>query len=85
MSKSIGYDIDLIKRKRNKKIKNMIAFVFYLMVIVLIVLLLLSRQENRELKHQVRDLTVMITAERIDVQEPARDGYEREQSIEDKK
>lgn len=81
MSKGNYYDISVERRKMKRKIKGTISFLAIILIIALIVALIIKTQENRELKQQVRDLTVMVTAERPDIPEPARGNVKRIQSL----
>jgi 3D (Asp-Asp-Asp) domain-containing protein len=74
-----GLNIDSPKKK--KKLIGKVGIILIVIILALTVMLIQTKQENKELKQQVRDLTVMITAERAELPEPARGGENRIKSI----
>lgn len=81
MHKRNYVDVDAMIRRRNQKIKRTLKMLVYMIIIVLIIVSAKFWQENRELKQQVRDLTIMVTAPKVETMEPARGGINRVESI----
>ena len=72
------------QRSRGKKRKRTYSLTIALSIILiasLAIALAVVTKENRELKQQVRDLTVMVTAERERMPEPSRGSVSRLESI----
>jgi len=81
MYKGTYYDNTAKNSKLKRKIRNTMPALAIILIIVLITALFIVKQENRELKNQVKDLTIMITAERTEIQEPARGNVNRIKSL----
>lgn len=67
--------------KRRQKLKQAFRIIFYLMFAIVIIALLIVLQENRELRQQVKELTIIATAIPTEIQEPARGGISRLEPI----
>lgn len=74
-----GIKIDSPKKKR--KFKGKLVTVLFIFILVLAVILIQEKQENRELRQQIKDLTVMVTAERYEAPELSRGAEARLKSI----
>lgn len=81
MHKGNYIDVTAIKRRRNQKIKRTLRVLVYLLMITMIIASAKIWQENKDLKQQVRDLTIMVTAPKVDRPEPARGNVNRMESM----
>lgn len=69
------------ERGRKRKLTYLALALAIVLIISLVIALAIVTKENRELKQQVKDLTVMVTAEREQLPEPARGNVSRMESI----
>ena len=76
---SKGLQIDTPKKK--KKYRGKAFIILIVIILVLGIALIQSRQEIREKNQLIKDLTVMVTAERPEIPEPARGNVNRIQSL----
>lgn len=81
MLKGNYYDEEAMKRRRLIKIKKAAKVILFIAFIILIVAVIYYRHEVKDLKQEIRERNVMIEAQRMEIQEPARGSVDRLHSL----
>lgn len=81
MYKNNHIDEELARRKRIRKIKSIARIFVYIVMLLLITTNIWQYQENKALKQQIKELMIMVTADREEIPEPVRGNFERSRSL----